>query len=373
MSDEWVGIAHSTKPKFMKGASDLTIRQRFLLAKLRSKGRITYNNHGDECKWQVEYSQPTVESYSDGGVIDFSNHDAFRQISIDWRGYVATDTLTKKQNAMNAGEEALINLFQTKSNRLAKSIRDTFSAELYKDGSSTGRENCIHGCETFLGTGTNVVADIAGEPSDTYGLGALSTVLGTYGGTWSDTFTTPPNANTSNDWPYGSGTPEYDFLSPKLCNYTSTSWGTGTNTWEANCWRSISTLITWLTTGGGQEGSPDICVLAPDLFDGYKRHEEAIRRINIPHKGAADLGFDTNVLNQDGVAITSDFDCPANTGYMFKTSTIEIASLMPELFWMEGPDKDPRSAWSWLWGIGFFGNVKWQPKHVGKLYAYAAS
>jgi hypothetical protein len=116
---------------------------------------------------------------------------------------------------------------------------------------------------------------------------------------------------------------------------------------------------------------PDLCVLAPDLFQGYKNHEETIRRINIPHKGAADLGFEGNVLNQDGCAIMADFDCPVTTGYMVNTSTISIKSLFPELFWMEGPDKDPRSAWSWLWGIGFFGNATFQPKYVAKFDNYA--
>jgi hypothetical protein len=38
---------------------------------------------------------------------------------------------------------------------------------------------------------------------------------------------------------------------------------------------------------------------------------------------------------------------------------------------MEGPDKDPRSLWSYLWGVGFYGNVKYQPKHVAKLFNYA--
>jgi len=374
MSDEWIGIVHSTRPKFMKGASDLTIRSRYFLAKLKQKGRIEYNNSGDECKWQVEYSQPPVEAYADGGVIDFANHDAFKQLSIDWRGYVATDTLSKKQRGMNAGQEQLINLFQTKSNRLVKAIRDNFCGELIRtDGHATGNESKVHGAETVFGSGTTVVADVLAEPSDTYGLTSMSTAPGTYGGSWSENLTTSPNANLDTDWPNGQGDSEYDFLSPKLINWSSTSWSTSTNTWEANCWRAIGQAITWLTTTGGPDGMPDICLLAPNLFQGYKNHEETIRRITIPHKTASDLGFEGNVLNQDGCAIMSDYDVAANTGYMFNTSTITIRSLFPELFWMEGPDKDPRSAWSWLWGVGFFGNVCWQPKHMAKLYNYADS
>lgn len=368
MSDEWIGIIHTTRPKYMKGASDLTVRKRLLLSMLKKRGRIIYNQSGDECKWQVEYSQPTVETYADGGVINFSNHDAFKQLSHDWRGYVATDSMTKKQNAMNKGEEALIKLFQTKSNRLTKSITDNFSGELYKDGSAAGRESAIHGLETFMTAGTVAAGDRIAMCNDSYG--GLTTDLGDYGGSWSTNLSTSPNSTLATDWPDGQGSSEYDFISPKLVNWSSTAWGTSSTAWEDNCWRVISQAITWLTTTGGQDGQPSLIVLSSDLMQGYKNHHETLRRINVPHKEAQDLGFG-DVLNQDGVAIMHDFDCPATVGYCINVNMMEVRSLMPELFWMEGPDKDPRTLWSYLWGIGFFGNVKFEPKHFGKLDNYA--
>lgn len=370
MSQEWIGVIHTTRPRFARGASDLTIRGRLRLAMLRRKGRFEYNCSGDECKWQVEHSQPQVEAYGDGGVVDFSNHDAFRQLSHDWRGYVATDTLSKKQNAMNAGDEALISLFQTKSNRLAKALRDTFSGELYKSGTTAGRSNNVHGLETFLTAGTVASGDLIAAPAGTYGSANLSTAPGVYG-SYSANLATPPNASLATDWPNGQGDSSYDFLSPKLINWSSTAWGTGSTLWEDNCWRAISQGITWLTTTGGEDGMPDLCSLASNLFQGYKNHQEAIRRISVPHKVASDLGFEGNVLNQDGVAISSDYDCPVNTGYLENLSTVVVRSLFPDLFWMEGPDKDPRTLWSWLWGVGFFGNVCYQPKYTARMFNYA--
>jgi len=365
MADEWIGIVNTTRPRYMKGASDLTLRSRLLLAMLRSKGRIERNASGDVCKWQVEFSQPVVNSHADGGQIDFSNHDAFRQLEIDWRGYVATDTLTKKQKAMNAGEEQLINLFQTKNNRLMKSLQNNFCGELYKNGSSSGRENNIHGLDTFLTAANTAATNRISSNNDSYG--GLDTDQADQGGSWSSNLSTYPNATLAVDWPDGQGDSEYDYLSAKLVNWSASNWGTGSVLWEDNCWRVISQTITWLTVTGGKAGMPDICVLAPNLFQGYKNHEEATRRINIPHKAAQDLGFAGNVLNQDGVAISADFDCPANKGYMLNLDEVTISSIMPELFWGEGPDKDPRTMWSYLWGCGFYGNAKWNPRHVARL------
>lgn len=371
MSDEWVGVIHATRPKFMKGATDLTIRKRLLLSLLKKKGRLEFNDSGDECKWQIEFSQPPVESYADGGVMDFSNHDAFRQVTNDWRGYKTTDTLSKKQQMMNKGQEALIDLFQTKSNRLQKSLTNKFQGELYRDGSAAGRQSCVHGLETFMQAGTVTGTDRIAAPNGTYGTGALACSAGGLGGSWTANLSTFPNASLATDWPDGQGSTEYDSLTPKLVNWSASNWGTGSTLWEDNCWRVISQAITWLTLMGGGDGMPDICVLAANLFQGYKNHEEAIRRILVPHKAANDLGLGNGILNQDGCAIENDFDCPAQTGYMLNTSFITLCSLWEELFWMEGPDKDPRSGYAWLWAMGFFGNVKYQPKHTAKLFNFA--
>lgn len=369
-ADEWIGLVSATRAKYMKGASDMTLRKRLLLAMLKKRGRISYNCSGTELVWQLEFSQPPISQNGDGAVIDFSNHRAYRQVSVDWRGYVGTDTLTQKQNLMNRGEEQLVNLFQSKSNNLRKSIGDTFAGEIYKDGEATGRENSVHGLETFMGSGTCAATDRIAQPSDTYGLGQLSTQLGTYGGSWTSALTTKPNSTIATDWPDGSGTAEYDFNSPKLVNWSASNWGTGATTWEANAWRVVSQTITWLTTTGGEDGMPTLGAMSPDLFQGYKNAQEVKTRITVSHKESQDLGFG-QTLNQDGVALYPDFDCPVGTGYFINVSQMMIHSLAPELFWMEGPDKDPRSNWSYLWGIGFWGNAEFKPKHFAKIAAYA--
>ena len=372
MADEWIGILETTRHKYMKGASDLTLRKRLLLAMLKKRGRLEFNQSGDECRWQVEFSQPAVSSYGDGGVIDFSNHDAYRQLGVDWRGYVATDTMTKKQQHMNKGDEALIKIFSRKQGNLMKSISNNFAGELYRDGSAVGRENNVHGLETFMGDDGNTAAgDKIANPSDTYGQTSLSTALGALGGAWSSDLASSPNGTLATDWPDGQGDSEYDFLAPKLVNWSSNAWGTGAQTWEANAWRVISQTITWLTMNGADEAIPTIIPMSSNLFQGYKEAQEVKTRINIPHKESQDLGFG-QTLNQDGVAIAPDFDCPVDTAYALNLSTVTISSLTPELFWIEGPDKDPRTLWSYLWGTGFFGNVKYQPKYTAKIKNFAS-
>lgn len=364
-ADLSIQIDDTTKIGYTKGASNLTLRSRLKLALLRRKGRVTYNWEGKNCTWQFKFSQPPIRMLPGigGGVIDFANHDAYRQNEIDWRGYFGTDSISMLQKQVNRGAAALVNLFQTKQNDLMSSIRDNFCAELYKDGQAAGRLMAIHGLATFTGQGTVTAADKIAAPDGTYG--KFATDIGTFNGSWTANLGTFNNASLATDWPDGSGTAEYDVTSPKLVNWSSTGWGTGSTLWEDNCWRVLSQTILWLTTTGGNDGMPDICTMPSHLLQGIKNHEEAIRRVLIPSPAALELGF-KGTLNMDGVELAPDFDCPVNTFYMENLSQTEIRSLFPELFWIKGPDTDARTMWSTVWGTGFYGNVVHQPKHTAE-------
>ena len=382
MADTWIGVVNTTRPDYMRGFSDMTERKRLRLMMIKRRGRRKNNCSGEDCRWQVKFSKPGTRGYSDGQSIDYGNHSAFKRLRVDWRGLYNSDTLTLMQHMQNTGNNQLINLFQDKINNCMSGIDEDFHGDMFKDGEDASRLDRPHGLETFLADDGNTgAADLIAKPSDTYGLDSLSTVPGNYGGSWTDTLSTPPNATLSNDWPNGTGDREYDFNSPILLNYSSTSWGTGATTWEANCWRVISQAITWLEVNAGRDGQPTNVCLAKELFQGYKNHHEAIRRINIPHREANDLGF-TNVLNQDGVAIQSEFDVPAGVGYIENLNHVEIKSLAPDLFWMiTGADRnsglkqfmdniDMRSL-AMLMLSGFFGNFTYKPKYVGRIAAYA--
>lgn len=372
MSLDWIGIINTTRPRFNKGASDLTIRHRIFLASLAKKGRIERNCSGTENRWQIEFSQPEVEPFSDSGsVLSFSNHDAFRQLAVDWRALVVKDSMGKLQNMVNQGDEALISLFQTKMNRLVKALKDNMTIELLGDGEAPGRTDHLHGVETFMGAGSVGAADLVALPDDTYGLTGIPTKPGLLGGSWSSTGASFPNSTLGKDWPNGFGDSAYDAMSPKLVNWSSTSWGTNSTLWEDNAWRVISQTITWLYMLGGSDGLPGIGLLSADLYQGFKNHHETIRRVMVPHKMSDDLGYEGMAFNMEGVALTTEFGVPAQTGYMLNMDHVVLRTCHSELFWTEGPDKVPERGWAWVLAAGFFGNVCYQPKYVAKLYPYA--
>ena len=371
MANEWIGVIHSTAPKYLSGAADNTIRKRLILSLLQKRGRIRFNENSYECNWDVEFAEQPVEAYGDGGSLNFSRYDLYRQLKIDWRGYKATDLMTEKERLMNDGNLAIVKRYDKIMPKLMRSLNNKFCGELFVDGYASGNENRLHGLESFLGELTSPAvanADRAVRPSDTYG--GKSTVLGNDGGTWSNTSgITQPNSTLSKDWPDGNGTPEYDYLSPKLVNWGSNAWGTSSELWVDNCERVFRQSTIWLTHTGGNDSKPDLYLCAGDLYYDYLNKQSSKQRIVIPHKEAEDLGF-SDTLNQEGVMIASDFDVPAGTAFGLNVEQMELASLDSVLFASRGPEYDIKTD-AWLFMVGFFGNARYNPKYFAKIKNFA--
>tara|TARA_R110002110_G_scaffold54219_2_gene155835 strand:+ start:3716 stop:4816 length:1101 start_codon:yes stop_codon:yes gene_type:complete len=364
---EFAAVLKEAAPAYLKGRADNTIRNRLLLMLLAKNGRIKYTASSHKLYWDVKAGQRVIEAYGDDGVINFQRSDLHEQLNIDWRGYKMSDRMTEKQRLMLGDLTAIIDRYSGVAEDMMDDLQDGFCGELFVDGYLAGNENRLHGLESFFGTGTTVAADRVGQPSDTYG--GHSTVLATRGGSWSTNLTTKPNADAATDWPDGNGTADYDWNSPKIINYSSTNWGTGSTTWADNCERVLGQTTIWTTLTGGKKGRPTLYMLAGDLFYDYQNKMRAKYRISVPHSEANDLGF-SDTLNQDGVMIQADFDVPASTGYGLNINQMCLESLDNVLFSSRGPEYDINTD-GYLWLIGFFGNARYNVKHFSKLAGVA--
>ena len=375
MANEWSGVITDNAPRYLKGVTDLTIRDRLLLSMLRKRGRITYGHSSHTLHWNVQRMQNPVETYNDGATINYSRQDQDTRLELDVRGYRVSDMMTAKEQVMNQGATAIINRYKEKIPRMVQSMRDRFGTELYVDGYSAGNENALCGLNSFTGTGTTVAADLIAEPSDTYA--GQSTSLGDAGGSWSTDLVTKPNAAVATDWPYGTGSSEYDYFSPKLVNWSSTNWGTSSTAWEDNAERVLRETISWLTLTVGKEGTPDLFLMSGEMYTALLNSISAKQRIIIPHKESQDLGFEA--VNFDGVALHREYGIAPRTFYGLNLdqlefciwSSIDGATQQDQLFQSMGPTWDPHSA-SWLFLLMFFGNLKFvSPKYFAKGYSYA--
>lgn len=373
-SDEHAALVKAQAPLYFKMISDLTIRDRFWLSMFKRYGNIEYNAESYACVWAVEYSQPTVRQYADGGDIQFAQHDPLKQLSTDVRGYVSSDSISQKQKLMNTGGSRIDDMFKNKSKRIAKAMQHMLSGELYVDGLATGNENRLCGVETFLGDdGATVVGDKIARPDDTYA--GLSTIPGNYGGSCTSSLSTSPNATLANDFPFGQMDSEYDFLTPLLVNIGSTSWLSGQSGWFDNCEEIMRfAKLTQANRGAMDENprAPFCHLLAIDLYQDFLNYSATKQRIIVPHKEADDLGFSSRTVNFEGDAVHHDYDVTPGQGYGMAPGMSELFVMHDKLFMPEGPEKSLQRL-GYLYLAYMFGNFRHQPKFFVKYKNYADS
>lgn len=367
---EWQGVINTTAKQYLSGAIDSTIRNRKIFKLLQDRGRIVLNVNGFDTTWDVQFKLPPISTYGDAQLLNFTRHDLWRQLNLAWSGYVGTDAMTYKEYRMNSGLAAIIRRYDKMIPNLVKGMLQTANGEVYVDGTLAANTQRWMGLKSFMGDdGATTAADKVANPSGTYA--GHSYGLASEGGTWTSALPggTPPNHVLANDWPNGSGSPEYDFMSPLLVNWSSTSWNTNSTLWADNAERVLQQTTNWLRNKGGPDGTPDIFNLAVDLFNDYQNLQAAKFRVIVPHSEGQDLGYG-DTLNQNGVMIDSDFDCPAGEGYALNVDFMELMCIQDKLFEVDGPDWDPRQQ-EYLTAVKHFGNLRFHPKHFARLKSYA--
>lgn len=364
---EWTRVVNTTISEYLKGEEINVLRNRKLLALLKSKGRISMNHSGISHTWRVRYKQVPMTGYSDGNTITFPRRERHKTAEIEWRGYVTTDSLTKKERLMNRSTQQIIDIYSGTTKLLMEDINDQFGQEFYIDGNATGNEERMHGIESFMGqSGVSASAPV-GSAVDTYA--GLTTTLGTYGGAWS-----PSTAA----WPTGSGDAQFDFWSPLLVDYTSAvaagsgGWSAATKTWPNTCDDALRFAVLYTQKNRTMEEQLDVFFLETDLYRQWLTKISDKERINVMRgqdSALVKLGF-KDVTNLDGTDITSEYGIPTNTGYGFNVDKMELMSMQGQLFVADGPEWSPSDR-AWRFAIDCLGNFKFNPRNFAKLKNYS--
>lgn len=359
---QWSRVANTTIKNYIRDREVNILRNRKLPALIKKRGRISYNWSGTAMDWKVQFKRATMNPFQDGDTLDFGRRDRFKTATLDWRGYSATDSMTKGEFLMNRGKEAIIRVYSETAELLSEDVEDQFAEEFYIDGNAVGNEKRMHGIESF--TGGTVAGTSGGNgnvtPSSTFA--GLSCVPGFYGGTWSG------GSTVGAAWPNGKGSPQYDYWSPVLVDYGNTLFS-ATNTWIANCVSAISYGIIKSKKNKAMKGMLDLILLEEELYRQYLEVLRTKERLTINR--AADtsdlvaLGF-KDVVSQDGVDISWEYGMPSAVGYGFNVDMMELRSQQAQLFVPEGPDFDIATK-SWRFSIDLYGNCTWNPKFFTKF------
>jgi hypothetical protein len=386
-------VVKTTIPQYMRTIIDETVRERYWLANMMRYGRFSYNNTGSAMVWNFLYKQIPVTAQVRPTNIIFPDGVYSDMLTLPWRGYFTTESIHYDDLRLNGGPERILDMSGLKMNAMSSSIKAKIAGELYVNGDATGNEDRFHGMGTFQKFGgTCLVGDKikVPDPSGTYA--GKSIALAGLGGTWSADGSTFPNAALGRDWPYGSGTSEYDALSTLGVNYTSTSW-TGTNTWVSTLEKVMRWTKAALIRRGAMErdsvepkripgtpkdsietvtGTPPLVnMLSGEMYQDVMNYFTGRNQQWVPLPSAVDLGF-PDVINFDGMGIATDFDVPYGQGYLMSFGNMEIRSTYNDFIHAEDPvNKIEEQRILYLMRI--HGNMRFRPKCFATYRAFAAS
>lgn len=360
MALPWSRVVNSTIKNYIRDREVNVLRNRKLTALLKKRGRFSFNWSGIKMDWKVKYKRVRLTPFADGDTLTFDRKDRHKTAELDWRGYSATDAMTKGEFLQNRGKEAIIKLYSAISTDLMDDCEDFFGEEFYINGYLAQNAKRIHGIESFMGAAANA-GNGAGTPTATYA--GLSCVPGFYGGNWT------PGVLPA--WPNGYGDPQYDFWSPIVVDYGDTLFpgtGTGGNTWANNCIEAVAFGIIKSKKSKSVRGMLDVIFLEDEMYRTYLSAVRASQRIMVDRgqaSGLVQLGF-TDVINQDGVDLTWEYGTPPDVGYGFNVDMIEMRSMQAQVFVPEGPDFDMANK-SWRFSIDMYGNATFNPKFQVKF------
>lgn len=367
---EWTRVVNSTIHKYIREVENNIVRNRKMLAMMKARGRISFGHSGDLMDWKVRYKRAPMQGFADSDTLTFARRERLKTAQLDWRGYAATDSMTKKERLMNSNVEAIVKLYSEIASNLMDDMEEQFADELLVDGNASGNGKRIHGFKSWSSYSGAATKQPVGLPNDTYA--GLVCTLGNYGGSWSATGTT---SAATGDWPSGYGDSHYDFWSPLIVDYTSavatstaagtTGWTASTKTWPNTCREALRYGIIKGKKNKSKKGQLDLIMLNDELYRQLEDKIEANERINVNRNdplGLYNLGF-ADTINFDGVDVTYEYSIPMGEGYGWALEHTELCSLQKQLFVPEGPDFDI-STQSWRFSIDFFGNLKANPRYM---------
>lgn len=366
-------VAATILRRYVKGAEPTLLRSIKVLALMESLGLIETNVSGDGIDWAVEYQRAPVMANAGNTPLEYNPVDRFLRCNLDIRGYVATDAMGKREFVKSRGSEALIKYFSEMPVRLMADIKRAFAGtELYVDGDAAGNSERLHGFYSFLRCDKNFTlnkdtgvaraynaADYVFLPDGSYA--GLDMDLGAYGGVWGAGW--PEQAPTQY-----AGVDTFDFFSPIIVNYVSSSFNGTAQTWAVQCREACLFMASALDKDGTEEGKADLGLLDRRMMRELKASLISKEKLEINQKNVlTSLGLDRDSLVVDGITYSGEWGVPAGEGIVLNTKKLALHSFQPKLFMPEGPDyhkqdREYRSA------VDMLGNMTTEsPKYHGRF------
>lgn len=182
MALTWEQVSAITERKFMKKLADNVFDSGPLVSRLKKKSYERLDG-GTSIMVPLMYAQTTAAGwYTGADVLSTADNEAITAAEYTWKQLYANVTITKRDELVNSGDSAKVNLVKSKMQIAEKTMVDLMAVAIYNDGTTL---NAPVGLRAIIGT-ANTIGGISqstnswwqaqvDSSTSTFSIGALQT------------------------------------------------------------------------------------------------------------------------------------------------------------------------------------------------------
>lgn len=148
-------LVTSTFRKVRKDVKDNLSNRNALLKHIYKRGNYRTEDGGLTIVCPLDYtSNSTYQRYSDWDMLNIQQSDVISAAEYQWRQIAVNVVASGREQRINSGESRIFSLAKAKMKNAIRTFNNSFSSDLYSDGTATNQINGLQALVADAGTGT---------------------------------------------------------------------------------------------------------------------------------------------------------------------------------------------------------------------------
>ena len=148
-------LVTSTFRKVRKDVKDNLSNRNALLKHIYKRGNYRTEDGGLTIACPLDYTtNSTYQRYSDWDLLNIQQSDVISAAEYQWRQIAVNVVASGREQRINSGESRIFSLAKAKMRNAIRTFNNSFSSDLYSDGTATNQINGLQALVADAGTGT---------------------------------------------------------------------------------------------------------------------------------------------------------------------------------------------------------------------------
>jgi len=148
-------LVTSTFRKVRKDVKDNLSNRNALLKHIYKRGNYRTEDGGLSIVTPLDYAaNSTYQRYSDWDLLNIAQSDVISAAEYQWRQIAINIVASGREKRMNSGDSRIFSLAKSKMKNAIRTFNNSFSSDLYSDGTATNQINGLQALVADAGTGT---------------------------------------------------------------------------------------------------------------------------------------------------------------------------------------------------------------------------